>query len=94
MHLGRPAGMSFDAVTDGNPDWLNRLLMRKIECELGVAYHTAHPPPAAEADAWDYRPQGRPSVLEGWTTDDPQLRGFDGCAVATWTLAPGTVWSR
>jgi hypothetical protein len=99
MHLGRPAGMSFDAVSDGNPDWLNRLLMRKIECELGVAYHTAHPPPPppagqAEADAWDYRPQGRPSVLEGWTTDDPQLRSmFDRLRRGDLALAPGTMWS-
>jgi hypothetical protein len=41
MHLGRPAGMSFDAVDTSNPDWLNRVLARKKEAELRVAFSTS-----------------------------------------------------
>jgi len=69
--------MSFDSVAEGNPDWLNRLLVRKKETEVGVAFHTDH---AAQVpnSAWNSQPPGnftglrarRPTVLEGWTTDE------------------------
>jgi hypothetical protein len=83
LHLGRPAGMDFTAVADGNPDWLNRLLLRKKEADLGVAFHAAaHPQPGwtVPDTAWNNRPAGdddaalraralRPTVLEAWTAD-------------------------
>jgi N-acetylmuramoyl-L-alanine amidase len=36
---------SFDytLTTTGNPDWLNRMIMRLKECELAVAFKAAHP---------------------------------------------------
>jgi len=81
MHLGRPAGMSFNSVTTGNPDWLYRLIMRTTESENGVNIHNAHPPTAAELPAWNSVPPGagssvarRPTVLEGWTMDAQHLR--------------------
>ena len=101
MHLGRPQGMTFDAVDAGNPDWLNRLIMRRRECELGVAFHRANPPAPANAAAWNGRPPGavspralRPTVLEGWTEDDAQLRPtFERLRRGELTLVPGTLWS-
>ena len=38
LHVGRPDGMRFDRVDAGNPDWLNRMLMRLKECELGSRF--------------------------------------------------------
>jgi hypothetical protein len=77
MHLARPDGMSFDAVADGNPDWLNRLLVRKKEVEVGIAFHRDHAAQVGNA-AWNSQPPGdftglrsrRPTVLESWTTDE------------------------
>lgn len=43
MHLGQPEGMSFDNVVDANPDWLNKILKRKKEYDLGLAFHNTHP---------------------------------------------------
>lgn len=80
MHLGRPAGMSLDEVRDDNPDWLNRVLVRKKECDLGVAFFdddpTHHAIPAA---VWNSRPPGvppRPTTLEGWRVDQAALGSF------------------
>jgi hypothetical protein len=80
MHLGRPAAMSFDAVVDGNPDWLNRVLARKKEAQLGVDFHAsaaAAPIPAAK---WNDRPPStvgrRPTLLEGWVADNNGLTTF------------------
>src|SRR5262249_41061018 len=42
LHLGRPDGLSFTQVSDGNPDWLNRVIIRKTECDMGVAWYNAH----------------------------------------------------
>jgi len=78
MHLGRPPGMSFDAISTSNPDWLNRLLARKTEAHLGVEYHRQH---AADIPAakWEYRPPGngpviRPTLLEAWTVDEANFQ--------------------
>jgi N-acetylmuramoyl-L-alanine amidase len=80
MHLGRPAGMSLDDVREDNPDWLNRVLIRKKECELGVAFYDDDPNHHGIAPAvWNNRPPGvpqRPTTLEGWRADDAALGGF------------------
>lgn len=82
MHLGRGA-WSFAEVSAANPGWLNRILMRKKECDLGIAFHAAH---AAEIEAnaalkaaWASIPPGnppRPNVLAGWMTDQLLLGTF------------------
>jgi hypothetical protein len=79
MHLGRPPGMSFDQVSDDNPDWLNRVLIRKRECDLGLDFRsTDHGIPEAR---WNNRRHGlgtRPTTLEGWQADQPVLDRFLG----------------
>ena len=93
MHLGRPDGMSFDEVTDANPDWLNRVLIRKKECELGIArYHAPQPgdPPIAR---WDSQPPGsgwRPSLIQGLVGDKVALGKFlDALRAGKVAQAPG-----
>jgi hypothetical protein len=80
MHLGQPTGMSFDTVTDDNPDWLNRLLIRKKECDLGVDFYDGDPAHHGIATGvWSNRPPGvprRPTTLEGWRTDKHWLDAF------------------
>ncbi len=79
MHLGRPAGMSFDQVVTPNPDWLNRLLTRQKECELGVAFHASPTGAAIPAAKWNDPLPGavtRPSLLAGWKADDKALTTF------------------
>lgn len=96
MHLGRRAGMSFDNITANNPDWLNRLLMRKIECDNGINVHTANPPLPAQVADWNSVPPGagtggvrRPTILEGWQADAPQLRRcLDDLRAGNLMLAP------
>ena len=79
MHLGRPAGMSFDAVVDSNPDWLNRVLVRKKEAELGFLFR----PPAGTVippAQWNDRPPAavgnRPGLAAGWDADNRELTSF------------------
>jgi hypothetical protein len=80
MHLGRPAGMSFEHVSDDNPDWLNRVLVRKKECDLGVAFYDGDPAHhGIAAGVWNNRPPGvpqRPTTLEGWRADQAALTRF------------------
>ncbi|MDA0171418.1 N-acetylmuramoyl-L-alanine amidase [Solirubrobacter taibaiensis] len=80
MHLGRPPGMNFDRVVPENPDWLNRVLTRKKECELGVRFRNSaagtHP---SVAPLWNNRPPGaprRPTLAEGWAADNTALGMF------------------
>jgi hypothetical protein len=80
MHLGTPAGMTLVTTSDANPDWLNRLIMRKRECDLGIAFYDGDPNhgniPAA---LWNSRPPGvpqRPTTLEAWRLDAQVLGGF------------------
>ena len=89
MHLGRAPEMSFEHVSDGNPDWLNRLLARQKECYLGVEFYDAsrnhH---GIGAGAWNSvlpaLPR-RPTTLRGWRQDK------DGLATFTRELAAGRV---
>lgn len=65
MHLGAPTGMSYANVVYANPVWLNKLLMRKKECDAGLTFHTAHPNPAAH---W----RGLP---DRWRREQPLIDG-------------------
>ncbi|SLM47441.1 protein of unknown function [Nitrospira japonica] len=80
IHLARPDGMSFTEVTDSNPCWLNRVLIRKKECDLVLALYDASAAHGGiEQAAWDSRPPGtprRPTVLESWRTDAVALLFF------------------
>jgi hypothetical protein len=80
MHLGRPAGMSFDAVVDANPDWLNRVLACKKESELGVAFRASAAGTAIPAAKWNDRPPAaaghRPTLAEAWAADNTGLTAF------------------
>ena len=80
MHLGRPPLMDFDAVNADNPDWLNRVLARKKEAELGVRFRTTDAGAAIPVAKWNDRPPAmrgrRPTVLEAWTADNDGLTIF------------------
>jgi hypothetical protein len=80
MHLGRPAGMSFDAVANANPDWLNRVLTRKKEAELGVAFRASAAGAAIPVAKWNDRPPAavghRPTLAEAWAADNTGLTAF------------------
>jgi hypothetical protein len=43
--------------SDNNPEWLNRLLVRLKECELAVAYKTAHPADNAQSTQYKGHPK-------------------------------------
>jgi hypothetical protein len=93
MHLGRPAGISFDQVVEANPDWLNRLLARKKECELGVAFRNSRTGRAIDVTKWDDVPpssaptgtRARPTLAAGWAADN------DALALFLTSLRAGTV---
>ncbi len=86
MHLGTPTGMTFDAVDDRNPDWLNRVIIRFKECSLGVVYVdgdaaavppiAGHPNPPAAAYSVPPGTPVRPSMLEAWRADRVALVRF------------------
>ncbi|MBE2315699.1 hypothetical protein DVA67_006915 [Solirubrobacter sp. CPCC 204708] len=79
IHLGRPPGMRFDRVVPENPEWLNRVLARKKECEVGTAFRTSARGAAIPLSHWDGRPPGagdRPSLLSGWFADNAALGPF------------------
>ncbi|MEO8337420.1 MAG: hypothetical protein ABI664_20755 [bacterium] len=79
MHLGRPTGMSFTDVVDANPDWLNRALIRKKECELTLPTGAAGPlnaaltttgiKPIPEADFTAPPGNNRPTPIAAWRMD-------------------------
>jgi hypothetical protein len=48
MHLGLPEALSYDNVVTANPGWLNRLIEWKKEIDLGQAFASVHPTPAAQ----------------------------------------------
>jgi hypothetical protein len=97
MHLGRPEGMSFDEVTDQNPDWLNRVLIRKKECDLGIALYNTPNHGAIPQSSWNSRPPStpapynRPTVLEGWRADQYEIQRFLN-ALRVGDVAPAS-WS-
>lgn len=80
IHLGQPEGMSFTEVTAANPEWLNRVLLRKKECDLALARYDGDAQHGGVAQAaWDSRPPGsgtRPTPLESWRADQLLLQAF------------------
>jgi hypothetical protein len=95
VHLGRPAGMDFAAVNAANPDWLNRMLIRMKECQLGVGFRASPAGQAIPAATWDNFPPGavggviRNSIARSWALDadnyGPTLRRL---AAGDLTLMP------
>ena len=81
MHLGTPNGMTLETTSNSNPNWLNRLIMRKQECDLGIQFFgsTRNNIPAA---LWNSRPPSppnqpqRPTTVEAWMLDLPVLSDF------------------
>jgi hypothetical protein len=75
VHLGRPAGIDFAAVNTANPEWLNRMLIRFKECELGGSFRASHPGQAIPDATWDTVPPGtvrgviRNSIDRSWQVD-------------------------
>jgi hypothetical protein len=82
MHLGRNAQMSLEEFAPGNPDWLNRVLLRYKECELGIDFHDGLGHPGVPAANFQDRPPApggyRPGVLEGWRLDRIAYGAFLG----------------
>jgi hypothetical protein len=80
IHLARPDGMSFTDVTSANPEWLNRVLIRKKECDLVLALYDASAAHGGiNANAWTAQPPGtpqRPTMLDGWRADARALAAF------------------
>lgn len=73
--------MTFTTIHDDNPDWLNRVLLRKKECDLGVPFYDNSAPGhhGIAAAEWASRPPGvpqRPTTLEGWRADQRALTDF------------------
>ena len=79
MHLGHPTGLDLAAVNTANPDWLNRVHLRRRECDLGMTFYghaTHHGIPNA---AWDQALPGnatRPTLAAGWRIDLTALDAF------------------
>jgi hypothetical protein len=81
MHLGGTDRMMFDTVVPDNPDWLNRLLIRKKECDLAINNAGAlHPSLAAIPPGEFSRPAppaaNRPTSLELMRIDKDRLGTF------------------
>lgn len=74
VHLGRPAGIDFTAVNAANPEWLNRMLIRMKECQLGVAFRAALADPTLPMDA-AVRTAGRAIPVATWDSVPPGLVG-------------------
>jgi hypothetical protein len=64
MHLGLIPGVNLGEVVTANPVWLNRAIAMKKECDLGLAFHTAHPQPAAQWTPHVTRWQRRQAALQ------------------------------
>ena len=49
-------GFSLTQVSNANPDWLNRFVIRLKETELAVAFHTAHAAQVSLTHGWAHQP--------------------------------------
>ena len=81
MHLGGIDQMNFDRVAAGNPDWLNRVIIRKKECDFSIdATGQLHPALRAMPAADFTRPApaaaGRPTSIELLRMDQERLGFF------------------
>lgn len=97
MHLGHPPGLDLAAVSTDNPDWLNRVHVRKRECDLGMTFYnhaTHHGIPDA---AWNQALPGlaaRPTLADGWQIDQTALTTFlADLAAGRIAMAPFTTQS-
>jgi hypothetical protein len=92
MHLERPNGMSFEQVSDANPDWLNRVLIRKKECDIALPPNNGLnlAPALAEVPVADFSAPpgapGRPTLIGGWRMDKTSYTTFT-TALAAGNLA-------
>lgn len=68
MHLGAPAGMSFQNIVDANPVWLNRALAKKKEYDAGLAFQPTHAAPAAQWAPWLTRWQSERQAYDALLT--------------------------
>ncbi len=79
VHIGHPAGLDLAAVNAVNPDWLNRVHVRKKECDLGGTFFS-HPTHHGIPDAAWHQPLpgqlARPTLDAGWQTDQVALTTF------------------
>ena len=72
MHIGHPADLDLHAVNPANPDWLNRVHIRKKECDLGIEFYNDPITTASRTTSGTSRcpasSRGRRSTT-GWRTD-------------------------
>ena len=95
MHIGDPPGLDLAAFNPANPDWLNRVHIRKRECDLGLTFYDGsadhHGVPEA---AWNQPLPGqaaRPTLVDGWRIDQQALIAFLGdLQVGNTAIAPFT----
>src|SRR6185436_5806634 len=51
-----------EALSQNNPDWLNRFAIRLKECELAILFHNANPALPELTRAWGHRPPSEPGA--------------------------------
>jgi hypothetical protein len=99
MHIGHPQGLDLTAVNAANPDWLNRVHIRKKECDLGMDFYN---PPAGQHHgipdaAWNQPLPGqlaRPTLVDSWRIDQRTLDSFlADLAAGRIAIAPFTTQS-
>jgi hypothetical protein len=94
MHLAHPSQQALDQVHEDHPDWLNRVLIRKKECDLGVAFYDDDPKHhGISEEKWNNRPPPdvprRPTTLDGWRADVEALGIFlDNLRAGDTAVAP------
>ncbi|MGN6106370.1 MAG: N-acetylmuramoyl-L-alanine amidase [Kofleriaceae bacterium] len=79
MHLGRQGSVDLENVSAGNPDWLNRVLIRKKECDLGVSFYSHATHHGIPDQAWTSPLPGsavRSTLRESWEIDRVALDAF------------------
>ena len=81
MHIGHPQGLDLTAVNAANPDWLNRVHIRKKECDLGIDFYNQPAPQHHGIDdpAWNQPLPGqlaRPTLIDSWRIDQAALDPF------------------
>jgi hypothetical protein len=102
MHLPGPDGLNFDDISQANPDWLNRVIIRRKEADL------AYPPPAktlagtlAGIPTADFTTPPasvgytRPNPLQAWQNDQSVLGSFlDALKAGNTAVAPSRIMAE
>lgn len=81
MHLGRQGGVDLENISADNPDWLNRVLFRKKECDLGATFYGHVNHHGIPDVAWNNPLPGsavRSTLRESWDIDQLGLDAFLG----------------